>query len=413
MVIPFPNSTKDTPTALTEFEDLIYPVPIKDFWEGYWGRANLVVHRQERNYYGSLFSLSDVDRCLNLAANSSATVLQIVPPPNSQRESKLLATEAISKDRLYNAYLSGDTIRLIGAEKFWPPLALMLASLQETFNSRCGMNIFLTPPQSQAFSLHFDTVDVIVLQVEGSKRWRVWNPTYEFPMDFPLCEVHTQQVMEKDEGKLTLVQDFMLEAGDFFYMPRGYYHQAVSADELSLHLTITVHPLYWLDLLKRALELAAIEEPSLRQALPAGFVLDPQAQQAMALTFGEMLGTFSKKVSFEKSLCSLVEEYVDSRRFPADGHFAALATLPEVSENSMVERRRGLACRVEVLGEKVMIRFGPNSVQGPGIIQSAFEFIRDQRRFRVADLPGELSAKSKEVLVRRLIREGLLTPVAV
>ncbi|MFL6236707.1 MAG: JmjC domain-containing protein [Thermoanaerobaculia bacterium] len=411
MSVPLSNTTEARPAAILDFEDLISPVSPAEFFDRYWGKTTLVLHRRDREYYGDLFTLADVDRCLITAGSSPTTVLQIVPPPSSHRESKLLTASGISKDRLYDAYLSGDTIRLIGAEKFWPPLALLLASLQETFNARWGTNVFLTPPESQAFSLHFDTVDVLVLQIAGSKRWRIWEPTYEFPMDFPLSELHTKRIMEKDEGKLTLREDFLLEAGDFFYMPRGYYHKAVAADDLSLHLTLTVHPLYWLDIFKRAFELAALEDPRLRQALPPGIAASQKIQESIFLKLYDMLHQFNERVSPEMALRSLMDEYVEARTFPGDGHFAALASLPAVSPASLVERRRGLACIVETSEDKSAIRFGPNRVQGPAAIAPALEFLRDRRRFKVADLPGDLSNESKVVLVRRLIREGLLSPV--
>jgi hypothetical protein len=38
----------------------------------------------------------------------------------------------------------------------------------------------------------------------------------------------------------------------------------------------------------------------------------------------------------------------------------------------------------------------------------ALEHVRDHERFRVRDLPGTLDDDSKVVLVRRLVREGLL-----
>lgn len=411
MSLPLSNLTGARPAPILDFEDLISPFSAAEFFDLYWGKATLILRRCDRKYYSHLFSLADVDRCLVTAGSSSATVLQVVPPPSSRRESKLLTASGISKDRLYDAYLSGDTIRLIGAEKFWPPLALLLASLQETFNARWGVNVFLTPPESQAFSLHFDTVDVFVLQIAGSKRWRIWEPTYDLPMDFPLSELYTKQVMEKDESRLTLREDFLLEAGDFFYMPRGYYHKAVAADHLSLHLTFTVHPLYWLDVFKRAFELAALEDPHFRQALPPGFAVSRKIQESIFLKFHDLLHQLSEKVSSAAALQSLVDEYIGSRTFPGDGHFAALANLPKLGPDSLVERRRGLACLVETLDDKSTITFGPNRVQGPVAIAPALEFVRDHRQFRVADLPGELSNESKVVLVRRLTREGLLSPV--
>ena len=33
------------------------------------------------------------------------------------------------------------------------------------------INAYITPPENQGFAAHYDTHDVFVLQVSGSKRW--------------------------------------------------------------------------------------------------------------------------------------------------------------------------------------------------------------------------------------------------
>ena len=40
----------------------------------------------------------------------------------------------------------------------------------------------MTPPQNQGFSAHYDTHDVFVLQVAGSKRWVVHPPVLADPL---------------------------------------------------------------------------------------------------------------------------------------------------------------------------------------------------------------------------------------
>jgi ribosomal protein L16 Arg81 hydroxylase len=401
----------ESPVSGLDFEDLLSPVSLEEFFARYWAKATLVVPRGDRGYYGDLLTLADVDRCLLAAADSNSKSLQVVAPPESGRKnSEIIAAREISKDRLYDAYLSGDTIRMIGVEKYWPPLALLLASMQEVIAAKLGVNLFLTPARSQAFPLHFDTVDVFVIQLAGSKKWTIWEPTYEQPLAIQLGEEHAARHTEHDESKLTLREEIVLEAGDAFYMPRGFYHKAVAQDELSLHLTITIESMYWLDVFRRAFELAAIEDAELREAVPPRFVQDGRLHDGMAATFSRLMARFGERVSFEAAYRSLIEEQVRMRYFPADGHFAALESLHEIGPQTLLERRRGMVCLVETHAQTASIRFGPNRVEGPLAVGPAFEFIRDHRTFRVIDLPGILSAESLVVLVRRLVREGLLRP---
>lgn len=409
MTFPLTSERHKNPSCSWDFAAVLSPVSPSDFFEEYWEKSTLIVHRGDPHYYEGLLSLADVDRCLEAASASPHTVLEVVAPPKSDRKTKTVVPSSIARHQLYDAYLSGDTIRLIGAEKFWNPIGMLAASFQEVFNSRLGVNLFLTPPHSQGFPLHFDPVAVFIIQVAGAKRWRIWEPTYEHPIETKLSGLHLQKIMEKDTSKLKLCEEVVLKAGDFFYMPRGFYHEVTTVDELSLHLTLTLHPLYWVDFLQRACEIAALEDSKLRGELPPGFAEDSRVQEGMARTFRAVLKHFCEKAPFEETLDSVVGDWVQSRPFPADGHFAALAGLEALTLDSRVERRRGLSCRVETSDGQVGIRFGSNRVQGPEAVAPAFEFVSRHRSFRVQDLPGTLlSSDSKVSIAKRLIREGLL-----
>lgn len=391
------------------FENLIFPVTRREFIDAYWGKSTLVLHRRDRDYFRELFSITDMDACLMTAANRSSKILHVIPAPGSSRSATLTSVAALSKDRLYDAYLSGDTIRLIGVEKVWPSLGLLAASLQEALDMNIGFNLFLTPPGSQAFPTHVDTLDSLIVQVAGSKQWFIWEQTYERPLDSQRSQQHIAK-MQWAEEQLTLREKPFLEAGDVIYLPRGFPHRAIAGDELSLHLTISFHPLSWVDFFSRALELAALEDLELRQDLTPGFIGDRETQQGMSPMFARLLARLSEKLSFDATLRSLVEEHVSARSFPPDGHFSVLARLQQVGPDSAVERRKGLVCLVESSGDTAAIKFGPKRVQGPKEISMALEFIRDHHHFRVCDLPNSISLDSKLNLVRRLIRDGLLRP---
>jgi hypothetical protein len=60
---------------------------------------------------------------------------------------------------------------------------------------------------------------------------------------------------------------------------------------------------------------------------------------------------------------------------------------------------------------QVSIQFPGNEVTGPAWLEPAFRFIANTETFVVQALPDSLSNNSKLILVRRLIREGLLKVV--
>lgn len=57
---------------------------------------------------------------------------------------------------------------------------LMNSKLQEYFGCFVGANAYLTPPNSQGFAPHYDDIEAFVLQIEGSKNWKVYKPRCVF-----------------------------------------------------------------------------------------------------------------------------------------------------------------------------------------------------------------------------------------
>jgi lysine-specific demethylase/histidyl-hydroxylase NO66 len=150
----------------------------------------------------------------------------------------------------------------------------MLAACERFWGCAAGCNVYLTPPGTQGFALHFDDIDAFVLQLSGTKSWKVYAPNDKealLPRQPPTAHFepgsHGDPVLEVD-----------LTPGDLLYLPRGAPHQAVaSPDSHSLHVTISTNQMNsWADLFEiaipRALELAAEEHPALRQTLPLGFL---------------------------------------------------------------------------------------------------------------------------------------------
>jgi hypothetical protein len=121
-----------------------------------------------------------------------------------------------------------------------------------------------------------------------------------------------------------------------------------------------------------------------------------------------MLRRFSAAASFERTLDTVARARLQAPHYPADGHFAQLVRLGEIGPETVVRRRDGLTPFVERGDGEASIRFAASTVGVPAVLGSALEHVRDHERFRVRDLPGELDDDSKVVLVRRLIRDGLL-----
>jgi ribosomal protein L16 Arg81 hydroxylase len=86
-----------------------------------------------------------------------------------------------------------------------------------------------------SFGAHWDTHDVVVLQLVGRKRWRVCPPTFPLPLPG-----HTS----RESGLAApsaFTLDVVLEAGDALYLPRGWWHDVTPLPQPSVHLSVGIY----------------------------------------------------------------------------------------------------------------------------------------------------------------------------
>ncbi|MFY1842352.1 JmjC domain-containing protein [Achromobacter xylosoxidans] len=89
-----------------------------------------------------------------------------------------------------------------------------------------------------SFRAHWDTRDVFAIQLLGRKRWIVYEPSMPDPL-------YTQQSKDYEHAYPCPEQpcmDFVLEAGDVFYLPRGWWHNPLPLGEATFHLSFGVFP---------------------------------------------------------------------------------------------------------------------------------------------------------------------------
>lgn len=101
-----------------------------------------------------------------------------------------------------------------------------------------------------SFRCHWDTRDIFAIQLIGRKRWIVYEPSFEAPL-------YTQQSKDYEHEypcPETPCMDFILEPGDIFYLPRGWWHNPLPIGEATFHLALGTFPAYTVDYLDWAIK---------------------------------------------------------------------------------------------------------------------------------------------------------------
>ena len=158
----------------------------------------------------------------------------------------------------------GSTIRVRDVDKYDIRLNQFVSEVQRYFTAHSQINVYLTPPAKSGFPPHFDITDVFIVQCVGRKEWRIFDD-YSNKTELPLPETNWDQERFKPAGGSEAIS---LSAGDVLYMPRGVMHQAFCTDRESMHLTISIVPLTFVDLIAKALRVTAETDIELRRRVP-------------------------------------------------------------------------------------------------------------------------------------------------
>lgn len=163
----------------------------------------------------------------------------------------------------------GWSVRFLRPHEFIETNSAFISVMEEQFNCYCGVNSYWTPPNSQGFAPHYDDVDVFLIQLEGEKQWRLYDPLE----DVDTLTRHSSEDYQPEQFPVPK-HSVTLKAGDVLYMPRGLVHQGKTSEHThSLHITFSANQMNtWADLFQRSarysIESLAANHLEWRRALP-------------------------------------------------------------------------------------------------------------------------------------------------
>jgi bifunctional lysine-specific demethylase and histidyl-hydroxylase NO66 len=359
--------------------------------------------------FDDLLSLDGVDRFLSTTPRTPAfrLVKDGKPlPPASYTKSGTMGSQPLSDlvdaGKVYDHFHGGATIVLQGLHRWWPPLTAFSRELELFLTHPVQVNAYLTPPASRGLGVHHDTHDVFVLQAHGRKLWQVWDAAVPFPLP------HQRKLPPGAENPAgPPLVDAELAPGDCLYVPRGFRHAARTAETASLHLTVGISTRNWNEVLREVVELAT-EEAWFREGLPVGFADDPAALAASLAERVAELRRFLDKVDLDRVAEGAARRFWAGRAPLLGGQLRQLLALDELDDGTVVRRRPGSVGRLQVHGDRLTVLLGDRELAMPAALEPAVRALLAGGDVRVGDLAGLLDASSRLVLVRRLVREGLL-----
>ena len=398
--------TPTTPTASTSSSvrvgvavaRCVDPVDVETFLAEHWERGPLHVARADPSRFDDLLSLREAERLLTstglrfpafrLVKAGEQIPLAAYTEDVSWRPRPFTGTAHVR--RVLQEFERGATVVLQGLHLNHAEVAAFTRRLETELGHSVQANAYYTPRAAQGLPVHHDTHDVFVLQAAGEKRWLVYEPVVELPL-------RGQRYAPDLGGPGEIVLDVTLRAGDTLYLPRGWLHEALTSDADSLHLTVGVNVYTRMEALRAALEECA-EDVAFRRSVAADGELDADLLDRLA----GRLGAEAVARRREDRLARL------RRPLLPDG-FDQVRALRALDAATAVELRPTAAPTLAADGRTATVSFNGLEVRFPARARSALEAAcAADGPFSSSELPGPLDEAGRLVLVRRLVREGLL-----
>ena len=304
--------------------------------------------------------------------------------------------------RVAQLFSEGATVVFGGLHDRHEPARRLCNAVSLQVSARTQTNIYLTPPGSQGFRPHWDTHDVYVLQIEGSKRWRMYGGGPELPLKDHKFDPARHQAGDVEN-------EFTLETGEALYVPRGWMHAAATTDSTSVHITLGVMSYTWADLLADSLSELVDRNSSWRENVPLGFAADVGLDKELEEELSRRILTLSGEMDLHAVVPARAETFVEHLRPRATDYLKQVVHADEVSEESRVCWRPGVPGRIALRDGRVALISRGREVDFPSEAKTTLECLLRGEIIRAGEILDGLDWLSRRVILKALIREGWLT----
>lgn len=391
---------------------LLSPIGEEEFFRDHWERRHLYVKRADPEHFAMVFSASDLPQVIAAAVQAmrhqpphEVPCIEIIA--RAQEPRAVAASPTVA--RVFAALESGATVRLNQLHRYWPPMRSFVLQLQSELGFIPGLSVYCSPPDGRGLGTHFDAHDNIVVQIAGSKRWRV-GPGPELPLEtVPLLPFETREEMLRyrvPEPAFTAsaeLEEIILSPGDVLYIPRGTLHDVQAIGTFTVHLSFGIQQITWIDFIAALAASAGLRDPRLRRSIPVRHHrLAPESIQAAAEA---ALAALAESASAPEAFRSIAAQF---ERACAAGNASSWdEAVARLTPETPMELAPAVSLAYEENAEEVALVAGPTRLLGPPSYADAFRFIASSTSLAAHDIPGALPPGEQLAIARRLVRERL------
>ncbi len=374
-------------------------IAMETFFSEYWEQRPFHVSRNKLDHFSGYICVADVESLISNTALHFPGVQLSGGAPGLIPEHYLDANERIVPTRLLQAHADGATIVMSKAHEIHAPLAHLKRTMQSALELECQTNVYLSQAGQSGFNPHYDAHDVLILQVEGCKSFRF----YGHGPYLPLSSERFDAERDLPGSESSAVR---LEPGDTLYIPRGMMHDAIAdGDTSSLHITLGVYAVTWLDLLQKLLNLKTGDSRKLRQSIPRA---DWQGERDLALLASEAQALIadSTPLQIQGAINALRDDVALSSVPNTEKLLHRISESNTLTSEAVIQVLSGRVISTSRVVDGLIVRCHGQILEFHEPVASAVEFLLDRQKIMLREWAG-LDADQQQALGARLINENL------
>jgi hypothetical protein len=384
-------------------EHLIRPTPLEVFLDQHWGRAAGHYPNSIAGRMADILDLASFEQLLAALPRANEGWLHLARDTARPVPATMLDTDGMLRlPELRAAFGNGETLYLTKAHRLSGPLMRLsraveidLAAAGTRLRAPVSAHVFLTPPASRGFLPHRDAHHSLILQLHGSKQWDVYH-------DRDAIDVHRRHGPVGTDPPPGDRLCFTLTAGDVLYVPQWWVHAGRAENQGSLHVTLRMFPLRWVDVLSAvAPSLSALERP-----LRRGEGEDPDRVTQSLLNLLRQPDARADLTSATRAF--LERTSVPDTALAGDGLGGVLAA-DTVAASSWLVRSAGVSCVVTCRDGMATLGFPGGSLSAPAALEPVLRQVAAVARLRPLDLASADGDYDRVELARQLVRAGILS----
>jgi 50S ribosomal protein L16 3-hydroxylase len=208
-------------------QELLGAVPVSEFLQRSFARLPFAMPDRAAHYR---HHFTDAD--FAAMVEHTQAVLRIV------RNGRMVLDNArMSWAEAQTYYGRGHTLLVRHAERASTKVQTIAQEFAHFFHSPVDVQVYLTPDKGQAFGWHYDLQEVFIIQVRGCKEYTIRQNTLNPYPVWNNMPADLRYECETSRIRMTC----RLEAGDWLYIPSGWWHIARTQAE-SIHLSVGIMP---------------------------------------------------------------------------------------------------------------------------------------------------------------------------